>query len=53
MNNIILSREQFLNEVYSKGNQNELNEGIFDFFKTLMKQEWNGIKSKDANIKKK
>ena len=53
MNNIILSRYQFLGEVYSKGNQNELNEGIFDFFKTLMKQEWNGIKSKDANVKKK
>ena len=33
--------------------KNEINEGIFDFFKTLMKKEWQDVKSKDTNIKTK
>ena len=53
MNNTILTRDSFVTEVYSKQDKNELNEGIFDFFKTLMKKEWNDIKSKNADIKKK
>lgn len=53
MDNKILTRDSFVNEVYSKRCENELNEGIFDFFKTLMKQEWSNVKSKDATIKQK
>lgn len=53
MDNYIKSRDEFIKEEYSKVNQEELNEGIFDFFKTLMKKEWTEIKSKNSNIKQK
>lgn len=52
-NNIIMSRDEYLDEIYSCGNENELNEGIFDYFKVLAKKEWKSIKSKDATILKK
>ena len=52
MNNQILNRDSFVNEVYSKKNTDEINEGIFDFFKTVLKQEWSSVKSKNGEIKK-
>lgn len=53
MKNQILDRDSFVNEIYSKRTGDELNEGLFDFFKTLLKQEWSGVKSKNSEIKKK
>ena len=53
MSNHILKRDVYISEVYSHKDKNEINEGIFDFFKTLMKKEWQDVKSKDTNIKTK
>ena len=53
MSNHILKRDAYISEVYSHKDKNEINEGIFDFFKTLMKKEWQDVKSKDTNIKTK
>lgn len=53
MSNYILKRDTYISEVYSHKDNNEINEGIFDFFKTLMKKEWQDVKSKDTNIKTK
>lgn len=52
MDNYIKSRDTFIKEEYSKISQEELNEGIFDFFKTLAKNEWKSIKSKNTEILK-
>ena len=50
MSDKILTRDAFVKEVYPN---KTINEGIFDFFNTLMKKEWNNIKSKNEDIKKK
>lgn len=50
-NKIILDRDSFINEHYSKEG-NELNEGILDFFLNLGKNDWSSIKSKNPDIKR-
>lgn len=52
MDNQILRRDIFV-ENFDKCDDNEVNEGLLDFFKTLAKREWNSVKSKNAIIKTK
>lgn len=53
MANIILKRDDFINEVYSRGNENELNEGILDFVRTLFRGEWKKVKTDDTQLRDK
>lgn len=53
MSNQILTRDSYVKEIYVNVHKEGMNEGIFDFFNTLMKKEWNNIKSKNSEIKSK
>lgn len=52
MKSHILSRNNYINEIYNISSNDNVNEGLFDFFKTILKVEWKGIKSKNSNILK-
>lgn len=47
----ILTRDSFVNEIYSQKPQEEMNEGILDFFKSMLGKEWNSIKSKNTPLR--
>ena len=50
----ILSRDNFINEVYTKRYSNNVNEGFFEFLKGLLKKQgWDDVKCSNEMIKSK
>ena len=50
----ILSRDNFINEVYTKRYSNNVNEGFFEFLKGLLKKQgWDDVKCSNEIIKSK
>lgn len=50
--NEILSRDEFSKEYDKYMNGDEINEGLFQFLKSLFKDDWKGIKSNSSELKK-
>jgi hypothetical protein len=51
MSHNILNRDSFISEVYTHKTDNEMNEGLLDFFRAITKNEWSKIKSKNTSLR--